>query len=173
MIGARRYDGLDEYSMQLAITRGCTASHPRPQRRLLQHVAGHRAERADRPGPLAEHGKADIISMARTLFPDPHFPNKVRDGKFDDIWPCIACTQSCVGHIYLGLLVGCIYNPVTGREEQWGQSSPSKARAHYFYFVIQDGANRGQAGSLARSAYNGWRDSRRQRRHLILPVALG
>ena len=27
--------------------------------------------------------------------------------------------QSCVGHIYLGLGVGCIYNPVTGREAEW------------------------------------------------------
>jgi 2,4-dienoyl-CoA reductase-like NADH-dependent reductase (Old Yellow Enzyme family) len=65
-------------------------------------------------------GKADIIGMARTLIADPHFPNKVRAGAIDDIRPCIACTQSCVGHIYLGLGVGCIYNPVTGREEEWG-----------------------------------------------------
>jgi 2,4-dienoyl-CoA reductase-like NADH-dependent reductase (Old Yellow Enzyme family)/thioredoxin reductase len=72
------------------------------------------AERA-----LAE-GKADIIGMVRTLIADPHFPNKVRTGAIDDIRPCIACTQSCVGHIYLGLGVGCIYNPVTGREEEWG-----------------------------------------------------
>ena len=64
-------------------------------------------------------GKADIIGMARTLIADPHFPNKARRGEIDDIRPCIACTQSCVGHIYMGLSVGCIYNPVTGREEEW------------------------------------------------------
>lgn len=71
------------------------------------------AERA-----LAE-GKADIIGMAKTLIADPHFPTKAREGRIADIRQCIACTQSCVGHIDLGLGVGCIYNPVTGREKDW------------------------------------------------------
>ena len=64
---------------------------------------------------LAE-GKADIIGMAKTLIADPHFPNKAKAGNVDDIRTCIACTQSCVGHVDLGLGVSCIYNPVTGRE---------------------------------------------------------
>jgi len=78
--------------------------------------------RIDSPGVanrILSEGKADIIGMARTLIADPHFPNKVREGRTEDIRPCIACTQSCVGHIYLGLGVGCIYNPVTGREAEW------------------------------------------------------
>lgn len=68
---------------------------------------------------LVDEGKADIIGMARTLIADPHFPNKAKAGRTEDIRPCIACTQSCVGHIYLGMGVGCIYNPVTGREAEW------------------------------------------------------
>jgi 2,4-dienoyl-CoA reductase-like NADH-dependent reductase (Old Yellow Enzyme family)/thioredoxin reductase len=66
-------------------------------------------------------GNADIVGMAKTLIADPHFPNKARTGRVDDIRTCIACTQSCVGHVDKGLGVGCIYNPVTGREEQWGE----------------------------------------------------
>jgi hypothetical protein len=68
---------------------------------------------------LVGEGKADIIGMARPLIADPHFPNKAKEGRVEDIRPCIACTQSCVGHIYLGMGVGCIYNPVTGREAEW------------------------------------------------------
>ena len=68
---------------------------------------------------LIGEGKADIIGMARALIADPHFPNKAKAGRTEDIRPCIACTQSCVGHIYLGMGVGCIYNPVTGREAEW------------------------------------------------------
>ena len=75
-------------------------------------------------------GKADIIGMAKTLIADPHFPNKAREGRVDDIRTCIACTQSCVGHVDKGLGVGCIYNPVTGREEEWAElplaDSPKK-----------------------------------------------
>ncbi len=74
---------------------------------------------------LAE-GKADIIGMAKTLIADPHFPNKAKAGKVDDIRQCIACTQACVGHVDIGLGVGCIYNPVTGREEIWSELEAAK-----------------------------------------------
>ena len=71
-------------------------------------------------GMIAD-GKADIIGMARTLIADPHWANKAREGRAEDIRTCIACTQSCVGHFYLGMGVGCIYNPVTGREREWAE----------------------------------------------------
>jgi 2,4-dienoyl-CoA reductase-like NADH-dependent reductase (Old Yellow Enzyme family)/NADPH-dependent 2,4-dienoyl-CoA reductase/sulfur reductase-like enzyme len=70
-------------------------------------------------------GKLDIVGMAKTLIADPHFPNKAREGRIDDIRTCIACTQSCVGHVDKGLGVGCIYNPVTGREQAWGELEPA------------------------------------------------
>ena len=75
---------------------------------------------------LIEEGKTDIIGLARALIADPHFPNKAREGRLEDLRPCIACTQSCVGHIHLGLGVGCIYNPVTGREAEWAELAPAK-----------------------------------------------
>ena len=87
------------------------------------------AGRIDSPsiaeGMIAE-GKTDIVGMARALIADPHLPNKVQAGRIDEIRTCIACTQSCVGHIYLGMGVGCIYNPVTGREGEWGNLETAK-----------------------------------------------
>tara|TARA_A100001037_G_scaffold306407_1_gene351265 strand:+ start:1773 stop:3740 length:1968 start_codon:yes stop_codon:yes gene_type:complete len=71
-------------------------------------------------------GKADIIGMARILIADPHWPNKASEGRADDIRTCIACTQSCVGHVDLGMGVGCIYNPVTGRELEWSELPPAE-----------------------------------------------
>lgn len=68
-----------------------------------------------------QDGTADIIGMAKTLIADPHFPNKAKAGRIDDIRSCIACTQSCVGHVDKGLGVGCIYNPVTGHEKEWAE----------------------------------------------------
>lgn len=70
-------------------------------------------------------GTADIVGMARPLIADPHFPKKAREGRIEDIRTCIACTQSCVGRMYLGLGVGCIYNPVTGREGEWAEPPPA------------------------------------------------
>lgn len=87
------------------------------------------AGRMDSPG-IAERtladGKADIIGMAKTLIADAHFPNKAKAGKVDDIRSCIGCTQACVGHVDIGLGVGCIYNPVTGREGIWSELPPAK-----------------------------------------------
>ncbi len=77
---------------------------------------------------MIDDGKADIIGMARALIADPHLPNKIKEGRVDEIRTCIACTQSCVGHIYLGMGVGCIYNPVTGREGKWGELSPASQK---------------------------------------------
>ncbi len=88
-------------------------------------------------------GKADIVGMAKTLIADPHFPNKAREGRVEDIRPCIACTQACVGHVDIGLGVGCIYNPVTGREKDWAELRP----AHVSKKVIVVGA--GPAGMEA------------------------
>jgi NADPH-dependent 2,4-dienoyl-CoA reductase/sulfur reductase-like enzyme len=76
---------------------------------------------------MVKDGKADIIGMARILIADPHWPNKAREGRADDIRICIACTQSCVGHVDLGMGVGCIYNPVTGRELEWSELPATKA----------------------------------------------
>ena len=73
-------------------------------------------------------GTADLVGMARALIADPHLPNKAREGRTADIRTCIACTQSCVGHIYVGLGVGCIYNPVTGREGEWAVLPPAAER---------------------------------------------
>ncbi len=73
-------------------------------------------------------GTADLVGMVRALIADPHLPNKAREGRTGDIRTCIACTQSCVGHIYLGMGVGCIYNPVTGREGEWADLPRAQRR---------------------------------------------
>ncbi len=41
-------------------------------------------------------GKADFIGMTRRLIADPDLPNKVAEGRLDDIAPCTAC-ENCLG----------------------------------------------------------------------------
>ena len=76
---------------------------------------------------LAE-GKMDLVGMVRELIADPHFPNKARAGRVDDIRMCIACVQSCVGRQNLNLPITCIYNPVTGHEKQWADLGPAPVK---------------------------------------------
>lgn len=62
---------------------------------------------------LAEN-KADLVSMGRSLIADPHLPRKAREGRLDDIRPCISCNR-CIESIIEGRLV-CTTNPYIGRE---------------------------------------------------------
>jgi 2,4-dienoyl-CoA reductase (NADPH2) len=52
--------------------------------------------------------------MGRKLLADPDLPAKLRDGRVDDVRPCIY-QYRCIGNIFLGDSVACVVNPATGR----------------------------------------------------------
>jgi len=61
-------------------------------------------------------GVCDMICWGRPLIADPELPNKVREGRLDQIIPCIACNQGCFDSIFAGTPVTCILNPRAGNE---------------------------------------------------------
>lgn len=61
-------------------------------------------------------GKADIVSLAKGLLADPHWANKVREGRIDDIRPCIGCHQACSEMLSGRQVNSCTVNPACGRE---------------------------------------------------------
>ena len=65
-------------------------------------------------------GHADIIGMCRALICDPELPNKAREDRLEDIRHCIACNQECLGRLYKGAPISCIYNPAVGFEKEIG-----------------------------------------------------
>ena len=69
-------------------------------------------------------GKADIVYIARGLVCDPDMPNKIRQGRPEDIRKCLRCLtcfSEGVGH---GDLV-CAINPEIGREMEVHYSLPT------------------------------------------------
>ena len=68
---------------------------------------------------LAE-GRADVVTMARALIADPELPNKVKEGRLDDIRPCLGDNQECMGKILQGLPMQCTVNPAAGHEGELG-----------------------------------------------------
>lgn len=61
-------------------------------------------------------GKADVVGMTRALITDPEMPNKAQTGNHNLINACLGCIQACIGHYHKGLPVGCVQNPMAGRE---------------------------------------------------------
>lgn len=59
---------------------------------------------------------ADFIAFGRESIADPDLPNKVAAEKYDEILPCIGCTQSCLGYLNAGGHIRCLVNPLTGMD---------------------------------------------------------
>lgn len=68
---------------------------------------------------ILREGKADMVALGRPLLADPAYPKKAQEGRFDDIVPCIACNQGCIGRISLDLGLRCTVNAALGREREY------------------------------------------------------
>ena len=68
------------------------------------------AERA-----LAE-GHCDLVGVVRGQIADADFAAKAKAGATDEIRLCLSCNQECVGRMGLNRWLGCIENPMTGKE---------------------------------------------------------
>ncbi|MEZ5773341.1 MAG: FAD-dependent oxidoreductase [Hyphomicrobiaceae bacterium] len=65
-------------------------------------------------------GQADMVSIVRGQIADPHLANKAREGRPEDIRPCISCNRMCWGRRYRDYWISCQVNPSAGREFEWG-----------------------------------------------------
>ena len=68
---------------------------------------------------IVASGQADMVGMTRAHIADPHVVLKLRHGQAEDIRQCVGCMQGCLEALANGQPIGCVYNPVTGRERQW------------------------------------------------------
>lgn len=64
---------------------------------------------------LAE-GIADMVNIGRAQIADPDWTHKARDGKVEDIRPCVDCLQGCMDRLFMGQPVECLCNPMAGHE---------------------------------------------------------
>jgi len=68
---------------------------------------------------IIESGKADFVALGRPLFADPYFPEKAKEGRPEDIAPCIRCNDGCLERsFFLFQSIRCTVNPRLGKEGQ-------------------------------------------------------
>jgi len=81
-------------------------------------VPGRLSDPNDAESVLSE-GKADFIGVGRGLIADPELPNKVAEGRVEEIRPCIYCNEGCIGALLVLQTLGCHVNPQVGKEREY------------------------------------------------------
>ena len=104
-------------------------------------------------------GDADLVSIVRGQIADPHWVNKTRQDRDEDIRGCISCNQMCWGRRSRDYWISCLINPSAGREFEWGGDRFTPAAQPKKVLVVGGGpagmeaarvaAERGHAVTLA------------------------
>ena len=53
-------------------------------------------------------GRCDLVGVGRQLIADASWPEKVRQGRLDEIVACAKCDKACFGHIFKGEPAACV-----------------------------------------------------------------
>ncbi len=110
---------------------------------------------------VISEGNSDLVSIVRGQIADPHLVNKAREGRAEDVRPCINCNQLCLGRRLRENWISCLANPSVGREFDWGGDRPPAAETPRDVLVVGGGpagmetarvaAERGHRVTLAES----------------------
>ena len=106
---------------------------------------------------LIKRGIADFIGSARPSIADPFLPNKIAEGREDEIRECIGC-NICRSSNNMGVPIRCTQNPTMGEEYRRGwhpeKIAPAKGFAEESVLVVGGGpAGLECALSLGRRGY--------------------
>lgn len=67
-------------------------------------------------------GYMDLVATGRQSVCDPHFPEKIREGRINEIISCTGCIQRCLqwgDNFEEGYGISCMNNPFSGKEGLW------------------------------------------------------
>ena len=78
---------------------------------------------------VLQEGKADFICLGRALFADPEWPNKVKEGRLEDIRPCIGDNEGCIGRLFDSKYTSCTVNPTNGMERELALKPAEKKKS--------------------------------------------
>ena len=69
---------------------------------------------------ILEEGKGDFIGLGRPIWADPEWPKKAKEGRPEDIRPCIRCNDGCLARgDHQAKTVWCSVNMALCREEEF------------------------------------------------------
>jgi 2,4-dienoyl-CoA reductase-like NADH-dependent reductase (Old Yellow Enzyme family)/thioredoxin reductase len=66
---------------------------------------------------ILQEGKADFVEIGRALLCDPEWPKKAKEGRLDDILPCVSCIR-CDERLFANKSIRCTLNASVGMEKR-------------------------------------------------------
>jgi 2,4-dienoyl-CoA reductase (NADPH2) len=92
------------------------------------------------PEKAIAHDQIDFWEMCRPMIADPELPRKAKEGREDEIVPCIAC-NICFSRLYYHQPIMCSVRPSLGHEgeENWGYYGFSRATTRKKILVVGAG----------------------------------
>jgi NADPH-dependent 2,4-dienoyl-CoA reductase/sulfur reductase-like enzyme len=93
-------------------------------------IAVGRINEPDVAEEIVSLGKADLVAIGRQSLTDPEWPNKVTEGRKDDIVKCISCNEGCIEGlaIWLRPSITCVQNLALGKEAEYASPRASKRK---------------------------------------------
>ena len=116
---------LSDWSNDSQTSRFSEEGYQEPFTQFVKQVTGKpvvgvgRYTSPDKMVSLINSGTLDMIGAARPSIADPFLPNKIRDGRFEDIRECIGC-NICVTGDMNSSPIRCTQNPTMGEEWRSG-----------------------------------------------------
>ncbi len=93
----------------------------------------------DEADQVLRDGHADLISMVRAQIADPYLVSKSRNGRANEVRPCIACNQGCWAGSAREGRISCTVNPLIGSEGDLSEASIEPKTSPAKVFVIGGG----------------------------------
>jgi 2,4-dienoyl-CoA reductase-like NADH-dependent reductase (Old Yellow Enzyme family) len=94
-------------------------------------------------------GTADLVSMVRAHIADPAIVRKTREGKADQVRPCLGCSQGCIGGAQRTGQIGCTVNPAVAYEATLSEDLITKSETPKKVLIVGGGPAGMEAARIA------------------------
>ncbi|MDS4021790.1 MAG: FAD-dependent oxidoreductase [Candidatus Competibacter sp.] len=93
----------------------------------------------DMAAALLAEGKADAVEMTRALIADPELPAKLREGRAEDVRPCLLANQDNIIGLVQNPRLSCANNPAAGYEQESEFAPLKPARVRHRVLIVGGG----------------------------------
>jgi 2,4-dienoyl-CoA reductase-like NADH-dependent reductase (Old Yellow Enzyme family) len=145
------YFGLDQVVGGMDVPAGYQLPFTAPPVANLRvpRLLGGRFRSLDEVEQALRAGEADMISMVRARIADPNIVEKSARGHPEEVRPCLACNQGCVGRTVTMGRLGCAVNAAAGEERTLSERLIAKAEVPRRVFIIGGGPAGMEAARIA------------------------